>query len=224
MKLALFGGSFDPPHRGHVSLARLAMDRLLLDRVLVAPVGSQPLKQEATAASFEDRVEMVRLAFAGEPGMEVSRIDAARADGRPNYTIDTLLELKRGLRAEDTLFCLMGADSFLTIGKWHRAAELLVACDFIVGARPHFDLGRVAAELPESISLGSVDADLPGCQVLGLRGKDGRSQLYLFPDLANDISATEVRSALRRSADRDATAHRLLQPAVVRYIQQHKLY
>jgi nicotinate-nucleotide adenylyltransferase len=224
MKLALFGGSFDPPHRGHVSLARLAMDRLLLDRVLVAPVGSQPLKQEATAASFEDRVEMVRLAFAGEPGMEVSRIDAARADGRPNYTIDTLLELKRGLRAEDTLFCLMGADSFLTIGKWHRAAELLVACDFIVGARPHFDLGRVAAELPESISLGSVDADLPGCQVLGLRGKDGRSRLYLFPDLAIDISATEVRSALRRSADRDATAHRLLQPAVVRYIQQHKLY
>jgi nicotinate-nucleotide adenylyltransferase len=224
MKLALFGGSFDPPHRGHVSLVRLAMDRLLLDRVLVAPVGSQPLKQEATAASFEDRVEMVRLAFAGEPGMEVSRIDAARADGRPNYTIDTLLELKRGLRAEDTLFCLMGADSFLTIGKWHRAAELLVACDFIVGARPHFDLGRVAAELPESISLGSVDADLPGCQVLGLRGKDGRSQLYLFPDLAIDISATEVRSALRRSADRDATAHRLLQPAVVRYIQQHKLY
>ena len=71
MKLALFGGSFDPPHRGHVALARLAMDRLRLDRVLIAPVGTQPLKHE-TAASFEDRVEMVRLAFADEPGMEVS--------------------------------------------------------------------------------------------------------------------------------------------------------
>src|SRR5271170_29244 len=123
MKVALFGGSFDPPHRGHAALARLAKDRLHLDRVLIAPVGTQPLKHEATAASFEDRVEMARLAFAGDPGMEVSLIDAARADGRPNYTIDTLAELKRDLGAEDELFCLMGADSFLTIGKWYRAAE-----------------------------------------------------------------------------------------------------
>src|SRR5271170_1114150 len=201
MKLALFGGSFDPPHRGHVALARLAMDRLCLDRVLVAPVGTQPLKHEATAASFEERVEMVRLAFADEPGMEVTRIDEARADGRPNYTIDTVLLLRQDLSAEDSVYCLMGADSFLTIGKWYRAAELLVSCDFIVGARPRFDLGRLAAALPESISVAAEDADLHGYLVLGLRGKSGgSSRLYLLPELAEDVSATEVRTALSRGA------------------------
>jgi nicotinate-nucleotide adenylyltransferase len=225
VRLALFGGSFDPPHRGHVALARLAKDRLQLDRVLVAPVGAQPLKQEDTAVSFEERMEMVRLSFAGEPSMEISRIDEARADGRPNYTIDTVLALKRTLRVEDALFCLMGADSFLTIGKWYRAPELLVACDFIVGARPHFDLGRLAGALPESISVASEDADLPGCLMLGLRGKNGgRSRLYLLPDLAEDVSATEVRAALSRSAGADGITRRVLNPAVEGYIQRHKLY
>ncbi len=225
MKLALFGGSFDPPHRGHVALARLAMDRLRLDRVLVAPVGTQPLKQEATAASFEERVEMVRLAFAGEQGMEVSRIDTTRADGRPNYTIDTLSHVRKDLGAEDSLFCLMGADSFLTIGKWYRAAELLVACDFIVGARPRFDLGRLAAALPESISVASEETDLPGCLVLGLRGKSGGgSRLHLLPDLAEDVSATEVRTALSRGTGVGADIGRVLNPSVAKYIQQHKLY
>ncbi len=222
MKVALFGGSFDPPHRGHVALARLAMDRMRLDRVLIAPVGTQPLKHE-TAASFEDRVEMVRLAFADEPGMEVSPVDSSREDGRPNYTIDTILELKRDLSAADRLFCLMGADSFLTIGKWYRAAELLVTCDFIVGSRPGFDLGRLVAGLPESVSVATEEADLPGCLVLGLHGKGGGdSRLYLLPDLAEDVSATEVRTALSQGTIIDAP--RVLDPAVAKYIRKRRLY
>ncbi len=90
MRIALFGGSFDPPHRGHVALTRLAINRLHLDRILVAPVGRQPLKHEATSASFEDRMAMAELAFAGEPLTEVSRADAPRPDGRPNYTVDAV--------------------------------------------------------------------------------------------------------------------------------------
>ncbi|HTA87898.1 MAG TPA: nicotinate (nicotinamide) nucleotide adenylyltransferase [Silvibacterium sp.] len=222
MKLAFFGGSFDPPHRGHVALARLAMDRLRLDRVLIAPVGTQPLKHE-TVASFEDRVEMVRLAFADEPGMEVSLVDSSRKDGRPNYTIDTILELKRDLSAADRLSCLMGADSFLTIGKWYRAAELLVTCDFIVGSRPGFDLGRLVAALPEGVSVATEEADLPGCLVLGLRGiGGGDSRLYLLPDLAEDVSATEVRTALSQGTIIDAPS--VLDPAVAKYIRKRRLY
>ncbi|MGH9587654.1 MAG: nicotinate-nicotinamide nucleotide adenylyltransferase, partial [Acidobacteriaceae bacterium] len=140
MRVALFGGSFDPPHRGHVALARLARQRLALDRVLVAPVGTQPLKPESVPASFEDRVAMTRLAFAGEPGMDVSLVDAPRADGLSNYTLDTLTSLRHMLAPEDPLFCILGADSLLTIRNWHRAADLLVFCDFITGARPGFDL------------------------------------------------------------------------------------
>ncbi|HEX3469903.1 MAG TPA: nicotinate (nicotinamide) nucleotide adenylyltransferase [Silvibacterium sp.] len=225
MRVALFGGTFDPSHRGHRALARLAKDRLHLDLVLIAPVGTQPLKQEATTASFEDRMEMARLAFANEPEMEVSLIDAPRTDGRANYTIDTVLELKRGLKAEDRLFCLMGADSFLTIGKWYRAAELLVACDFIVGSRLGFDLGRLATALPEKISVAAEEADLPGCLVLGLRGTGGgHSRLYLLPDLAEDVSATEVRAALSQGAHTAPGGRPVLDPAVARYIHEHRIY
>src|SRR5215469_4757275 len=101
MRIALFGGSFDPPHRGHVALARFAMDRLHLDRILVAPVGRQPLKQDATTASFEDRMAMAGLTFAEVPFVEVSRADSPRKNGRPNYTIDAVLSLKGGLKDQD---------------------------------------------------------------------------------------------------------------------------
>lgn len=224
MKVALFGGSFDPPHQGHVALARLAIDRLHLDRVLMAPVGSQPLKQAAQPpASFEDRVEMVRLAVAGEPNLEASLIDAPRSDGRPNYTIHAIKRLKCELHPSDDLFCLMGADSFLTIGRWYRASELLMSCDFIVASRPGFDLSRIAAALPENIALASEEhpdaSNTTHTLVIGLRNDGGeRSRLYLLPDLAEEVSATEIRSELAAGQSSG------LAPAVAAYIAEHRLY
>jgi len=225
MRIALFGGSFDPPHRGHVALARLAIDRLHLDRVLVAPVGRQPLKQDATNASFEDRMAMTRSAFAEEPLIEVSRADAPRADGRPNYTIDAVLNLKHTLQDHDTFFCLMGADSWLTIGKWYRAAELLMACDFIVGARPGFDLEQIPRALPAGIRLAGEPSDLSGRLVSELTGPAGaRARLYLLPDLAEDVSATEVRAALSHHAAGHTDPRAVLSPGVANYIREHRLY
>jgi len=218
MKVAFFGGSFDPPHCGHIALARLAIERLGLDRVLIAPVGAQPFKGD-DAAPFPDRVAMVRLAIADEPGMEVSLADAPRPDGQPNYTVDTVKSLRRSLSPRDTLYCLMGADSFLTIGKWYRSEELLTACDFVVGSRPGFDLQKIAAALPEKVSLAAEENCAPGCLVIGLRGEDGRhSRLYLLTDLEEDISATEIRLELQAGADA------AIEPAVAAYIQEHGLY
>jgi nicotinate-nucleotide adenylyltransferase len=218
MKVGFFGGSFDPPHHGHIALARTAMERLDLDRVLIAPVGTQPFKGDE-AAPFEDRVAMVRLAIAGEPRMEVSLVDAPRQDGRPNYTIDTVKSLRRTLNREDRLYCLMGADSFLTIGKWFRSEDLLTACNFVVGSRPGFDLQKVAAALPERVSLAAEESGAPGYLVIGLRGENGaHSRLYLLPDLAEDISATEIRMDLQ------AGARAPIDPAVAAYIAQHSLY
>jgi len=222
MRVALFGGSFDPPHRGHVALARLAVSRLHLDRVLVAPVGSQPFKQDAVAAHFEDRMAMARIAFAGEPKMEVSNADAPRPDGRPNYTIDAILNLKSTLDTGDEIFCMMGADSWLTIGKWYRAAELLFTCDFIVGARPGFNLDRIAESFPAGITATKEEVDVAGC--VRLRLSDAackRSRLYLLPDLAEDISATEVRAALSHHSGSEGA---LLDPGVANYIREHRLY
>ncbi|MFZ0661748.1 MAG: nicotinate (nicotinamide) nucleotide adenylyltransferase [Acidobacteriaceae bacterium] len=221
MRVALFGGSFDPPHHGHVALARLARERLTLDRVLVAPVATQPLKSDAAPAGFEDRVAMARLAFAGEPCTEISLLDAPRPDGRSNYTIDTLAALRRQLSPADALFFILGADSLLNIGNWHRAADLLVSCDFIVGARSGSDLSHVEAAFPEGISASPVTTKLAHTKVLELTHTDGRgSLLYLLTDLAEDVAASEVRSALHG----DANTGEVLNPAVVKYIRMRHLY
>lgn len=223
VRIALFGGSFDPPHRGHVALARLAIDSVRLDRVLVAPVGLQPLKSDAATASFDDRVAMAGLAFADVPRIEVSCLDAPLPDRRPNYTIDTVLRFKLNLAPDDQLFCLLGADSWLTIANWYRASELLMGCGFIVGARPGFDLARATAALPEDISAIERPSEYTGALVLSLTNTAGhQSPLYLLTDLAEDVSATAVRNALsgHPAAEPDAA----LDPNVAGYIHEHNLY
>jgi len=226
MRIGLFGGSFDPPHRGHIALARLAMERLGLDRVLLAPVGLQPLKRDRPQTSFEDRFAMTRRAIEGESGLEISLVDAPRDDGRPNYTIDAVRALRKTLASGDELFCLMGADSFLNIGKWYRAADLLVACDFAVASRPGFDLGRIAAALPPNISVAACDGKHQDNLVLCLRGTEPRSsarresRLYLLPDLQELASATGIRASLQHGAGPQME----LQPVVADYIREHGLY
>jgi len=221
MKIGLFGGSFDPPHRGHIALAKLAMQRLGLERVLLAPVGVQPLKRDRPQASFADRVAMTGLAIEGEARLELSLIDAPRADGRPNYTIDTVRALRAQLGEEDQLICMMGADSFLGIGKWYRASDLLVACDFAVASRPGFDLRRVTAALPANISVGSCDGQQGGNLALCLRNRARHeSHLYLLPDLEELASASDIRDRLQQGGDSRAK----LAPAVAEYIREHGLY
>ena len=96
-RIAFFGGSFDPPHRGHLTIAHAAQSALSLDTVLFAPVGAQPLKPDGSTAGFQDRVAMTRLAIAGEPNFALSLADAPKPANTPkfNYTIDTLLALKQ---------------------------------------------------------------------------------------------------------------------------------
>src|ERR1700722_18781834 len=96
-RIAFFGGSFDPPHCGHLAVARAAQSALALDTVLFAPVGAQPLKPQGSTASFEDRVAMTRLAIAGEAGFAVSPIEAPKPSAFPNYTLETLLRLRAEL-------------------------------------------------------------------------------------------------------------------------------
>ncbi|HUY82246.1 MAG TPA: nicotinate (nicotinamide) nucleotide adenylyltransferase [Acidobacteriaceae bacterium] len=221
MRVALFGGTFDPPHRGHIALARLARTRLSLDRILVAPVAAQPLKHHPSPAPFADRVAMARLAFTGDPSAEISLIDAPRPDGASNYTIDTLAELRHQLAVDDELFCILGADSLLGIRNWHHPADLLLACHFIVGARPGLDLTQAAAALPEGISAKPLPSTLPHTQLLELTAPDGRqSYIYLLTDLAEDVSATQIRAALSG----DAQPNSVLPPSVAAYIRQHHLY
>ncbi len=227
MRIAFFGGSFDPPHCGHLAIARAAIEHMALDRVLFAPVGTQPLKRELQPAGFADRLAMVQLAVAGDPRLDVSMLDAPRADGQSNYTLRTLHELRQALAPEDELFCLVGADSFLTLKQWHGAEDLLFACDFVVAGRPGFLLNNLAAALPEGVRVSGTPKLLaPGClSVLLENPSRRRSHLFVLPDLKEDISATEIRQAILVGVEGGpCDEHSVLPAAVITYIRTHGLY
>jgi nicotinate-nucleotide adenylyltransferase len=218
MRIGFFGGTFDPPHRGHIAIARAARTRLALDQILVAPVGTQPLK--GAHSSFEDRLAMVRLAVAGEPGMVASSVDAPLPGGQPNYTYATLQRVQSHLQPSDQLFFLLGADSFLTLKRWHQCAELLLFCDFIVAGRPGFSLRQFNDALPDGVANTGEYREREFTRFT-LAGSSGRqSTLFLLPDLDQDISATEIRAALAGGSAQQT----VLAPAVAEYIRTHALY
>jgi nicotinate-nucleotide adenylyltransferase len=133
MRTALYGGSFDPPHRAHLAVAQAAADAFELDRVLLAPTGRQPLKSKAPQASFDDRLAMTRLLCIEDPRLEATDLDAPHPDGTPNYTIDLLRSLHT---SENRLFVIVGADSFSELHRWKEPEALLQIAEWIVVSRP----------------------------------------------------------------------------------------
>jgi nicotinate-nucleotide adenylyltransferase len=223
MRSAFFGGSFDPPHRGHLAIARAATERLALDEVWMAPVGAQPLKPDGFSASYADRLAMVELALASDAGIVPSAVDAPRSDGQPNYTIDVLTSITARLPYGDKLFFLLGADAFLSLKQWRGAEQLPFLCDFIVAGRPGFSI----EDVPQALPSGVQSERQPGeCGRFGvvtwlLRNDSGaQSRLYLMPDLHEEISATHIRAALAGEESEEG----VLSPAVLRYIREKGLY
>jgi nicotinate-nucleotide adenylyltransferase len=228
-RVAFFGGSFDPPHCGHLAIARAARLALRLDLVLFAPVGAQPLKPRGSTASFEHRVAMTELAIDSEVGFAVSRVDAPNPAGLPNYTLHSLQKLKAELSPAAELFCLMGADSFATLRKWRQAAEVPFAATLIVASRPGQRLDQLAAQIPPGISThedGQVHSADPSIEIRSftLRDSAGRSApLYVLPGLDVEISATAIRAQIQSGNGIDLTPQ-FLPPPVASHIRQHGLY
>lgn len=229
LRIAFFGGSFDPPHIGHLAVARAARVALALDTVLFAPVGSQPLKPQGATAGFGDRVEMTRLAIAGEPAFAVSLADAPAASGEPNYTMETLLGLRAQLPEGGALYCLMGADSFLSLKRWHRAAEIPFAAPLIVAARPNESLEDLAAALPAGLTIEAEPEGIPAASSPGsgvhvrdyrLRNPAGETApFYLLPELHEEASATGFRDQIQAGSGES-----FVPTAVAAYIRSHGLY
>jgi nicotinate (nicotinamide) nucleotide adenylyltransferase/ribosome silencing factor RsfS/YbeB/iojap len=229
-RIAFFGGSFDPPHNGHLAVARAAMKALALDTVLFAPVGAQPLKPEGSTASFEDRVAMTRLAIAEELGFAVSLADAPRPSGAPNFTLDTLLTLRAELPPGGALFCLMGADAFAQLRLWHRAAEIPFVAPLIVASRPGQPLDDLMAALPDGLEVVALPKSHQPTQEVELRrclisnSVGDMAPLYLLPGLQIEISATEIRRLVSASATGPSPERALLPAPVSEYIRAHRLY
>lgn len=198
MRIGYFGGTFDPPHRAHLHAALKAADAFALDRVLLAPTAVQPLKQNSPGAGFEDRMAMTRLLCAEDPRLEVTDLDAPRADGLPNYTVDALAKL-RALYPDASIFVIVGADSFLTLRRWHEPERLLQEAEWIVLSRPGFDLD-----------------DLTSLQL----SPQQRERVHLLTDLEEETSASAVRERLRLGI----SCGDMLNTKVALYIARMHLY
>jgi nicotinate-nucleotide adenylyltransferase len=246
-RVAFFGGSFDPPHLGHLAIAHAARDLLHLDAVLFAPVGAQPLKPGGASAGFDDRVAMTRLAIAGNPGFAISLVDAPKPSGNPNYTLETLLSLRDELAPghpsqNAELFFLMGADSFLGLRTWHRAAEIPFAAALIVASRPGQALDDLREALPTGLTIQPApefdqgdheqeasdpdrSPDRLGVQSFQVSDSAGKTApFYLLPDLHVEISASAIRDQVAAASAQPGAGPELLPQAVAAYIREHKLY
>ena len=203
MRIAFFGGTFDPIHRGHLAIAQAAVEQFGLGEILFAPVGRQPQKAKPAEASFADRMAMVRLACDGAVSgakFVASEIDSPKADGEPNYTVDTLAELA-GDRPTAELLAISGADSFLTLRSWRAPDRLVKLAQWIVVSRPGFAVSR------ERLSaLGISEAQL--------------KRVHVLADVHEDVSASELRRRLRAGED---CSDWVAEP-VMQYIRLHGLY
>ena len=224
MNIALFGGTFDPIHRGHVNVARAAVKAFALKQVWFIPADIPPHKQKAPITSFYHRYAMIAVALAGEKDMIPSLVEApdpdAKAERKPSYSLETVRRVKKSLGKSDHLYFLIGMDAFKDIAKWYKSEELLAECDFIVAARPGFSLADVASSLPQKLR--------PAPEVTKLFRKQKiegplvlpGATLHMLPETHENVSATQIRAA----AEKGGALKRLVPEAVADYIVKERLY
>lgn len=233
MNIGLFGGTFDPIHKGHVALARAAQERCGLARVYFVPANVPPHKQRQPMASYFHRYAMVVLATRDDKEFLPSLLEAPGATapaakkpspthGAPtaNYSIDTVRRLKQTLKKADRLFFLIGIDAFDEIATWHEAEALFRECEFIVASRPGYSLADVANALPQSLrpkpAVTKPFAKQPAQGDLILPGVT----VHLLENVHENVSATAIREAV--TAQRPLT--KLVEPAVAEYVKKMGLY
>ncbi len=197
MKLGILGGTFDPPHNGHLMLADTAMRQLRLAQVLFIPAKQPPHKLDEPITLLKTRVAMLERALRGKPAFALSLLEAERAG--PSYTVDTLRELRHDLPTGAEIFFIMGMDSLQNLPTWHQPQEIVKLCKLAVLKRPGYfaDLDALARQIP------------------------GIKQAVVFvtaPEIY--ISASEIRAR----AARGESIREFVPPAVAEYIEQHRVY
>lgn len=206
LRLALFGGTFDPIHNGHLAVARAARRRFRLDRVYFVPCGRPPHKDRPGLSDYLHRFNMVALACAGEPGFVPSLLEAGpdRRGRRRSYSIDTVRRLRRLYGSRARIYFLLGVDAFLYLQTWKNFRQLVRMCEFIVAARPGFDWRRTARVL--AAVRAARDAGRPSVSFLAA------------PRMG--VSATAIRRAARQGRRLD----RWVPAPVADYIGKMGLY
>jgi nicotinate-nucleotide adenylyltransferase len=176
-RIGFLGGTFDPPHVGHLWLGTLASEEMRLDRVLFVPAAQPPHKLDRPVSRAADRLLMTRLAIQNDPAFQLCGIELEREG--PSYTIDTVDDLERLYGPTSRLFLVMAADSLATIDTWREPDRLLERVEWIVGPRP-------GNPMPERAALRE-------------RFGDRASRIHLLNGPSLDVSSSEIR---RRVAGR----------------------
>lgn len=195
-RLGILGGTFDPPHYGHLALAENARAQLALDRVLFVPAGQQPLKQDRAISPVHHRVAMVDAAIARNPAFAISLVDVERPG--PHYTVD-MLQLLRKAYPKAEMFFLIGSDSLVQLPEWRDPAEIVRQANLVVMNRPGSE----------------VDADALQQAVPGIRER------LIWLDAPHlDIAASDLRRRVRAGLPID----QMVPPEVMVYILKSGLY
>ncbi len=218
-KIALFGGSFDPIHVGHLAVARAAQRRFQLDEVHFIPSGRPPHKHRHILAPFPHRFAMVALACADHPHFVASLAEAGPdLSGRQVfYSIETVRHFRRVFHhPSDRLFFILGADSFLEIPTWKEYEALLNSCDFIVASRPGFRTDALRLVIPPELLGRPAPGARPDSRSIALR----RTTVHLLDTVTSHVSATEVRRRRRHGQP----IHGLVPVRVEEYIGKQALY
>jgi nicotinate-nucleotide adenylyltransferase len=160
LRLALFGGTYDPIHAAHLTVAREAADRFALDRVLFIPNAHPPHKGGTVTASYEHRARMAELACEADARFQVSRLEAG---AEKSFSILTIEKVRQEIHSRDELFFLIGSDAFAELGSWYRWRDVIAAVEFIVVTRPghHYTTPKGARVLRlETVALPVSSSDI----------------------------------------------------------------
>jgi nicotinate-nucleotide adenylyltransferase len=187
MRVGIFGGTFDPVHTGHLLLAEQGREQGRLDEVWFVPAAHPPHKDEPALTRFDQRVEMLALAIAGNSAFRIEELEKERPG--PSYTVDTLAELRRRHPSHEFLL-LVGSDTLVDLPNWYHPLRVLEQAGLLVMARPGsavLTAGELRARLraPESLPLRLQVVEMPQIDIssrdLRRRAAAGRSLRYFLP-------------------------------------------
>jgi nicotinate-nucleotide adenylyltransferase len=223
-RIALFGGSFDPIHNGHLAVARAADRRFNFDEIHFIPASRPPHKLKQHLAPFPHRFAMVSLACTEHPHFIPSLAEAGEdfSGTQLHYSVDTVRYFRHAYHGHgDRIFFIVGADAFLDIPMWKEYETLLGLCDFLIANRPGIRAEALRLVIPPDLmarrdARKEAEAEHPSRVVAHLL----RGTVYLLESVSSDVSATDIR----RRAGRGQSIHGLVSSRVEEYILKQGLY